>query len=57
MEYLLAKFRKKEPKREVTLEDLQTVLLRTQPPPKKLKISTCDYSEVYSKIYVGDWLV
>lgn len=57
MEYLLTKFRKKEPKREVTLEDLQNVLLRTQPPPKKLKISTCDYSEVYSRIYVGDWLV
>lgn len=54
MEYLFAKFRKKEPKKEVTLEELQTILLNTAP-PKKLKISTCDYNEVYPKIYVGDW--
>lgn len=55
MDYILAKFRKKEPKKDVTLEDLQAILLRTQPPPKKLKISREDYSEVYPKIYVGDW--
>lgn len=55
MEYLLAKFRKKEPKKEVTLEELQTILLNTAPPPKKIKISSCDYNEVYPKIYVGDW--
>jgi len=55
MEYLLAKFRRKESKKEVTVEDLQAVLLRTQPPPKKLKISTGDYNEVFPKVYVGDW--
>lgn len=54
MDYLISKFRKKEPKKEITLEDLQTVLLRTQPPPRKLRISTGDYNEVYPKIYVGD---
>lgn len=55
MEYLLAKFCKKEQKKEVTLEDLQAVLLRTQPPQKKFNLSTSDYNEVYSKIFVGDW--
>lgn len=54
MEYLLAKFRKKELQKEVTLEDLQAVLLRTQSAPKKLKLSTGDYNEVYPKVYVGD---
>lgn len=57
MEYLLAKFRKKESKREINFEDLQAVLVRTQPPPKKLKISTCDYNEIVSNLYVGDWYV
>jgi len=55
MEYLLAKFRKKEPKKVITYEDLQAVLLRTQPPPKRQNISTCDYNEIYPKVYVGDW--
>lgn len=55
MEYLLSKFRKKEPKKEVTVEELQTILLRVQSPPKKLKLSTGDYNEVFSKVYVGDW--
>lgn len=54
MEYLLAKFRKKDPIKEVTFEDLQAVLLRTQP-PKKRNISTCDYNEICSNVYVGDW--
>ncbi|XP_025191429.1 dual specificity protein phosphatase 3 [Melanaphis sacchari] len=55
MDYLLAKFRKKEPKKEVTFEDLQAVLLRTQPPPKKKYLSTCDYNEICPRVYVGDW--
>lgn len=55
MEYLLSKFRKREPPKEVTLKDLQTVLVRTQSAPKNLKLSTGDYNEVYPKIYVGDW--
>lgn len=55
MEYFLSKFRKKEPKKEVTFEELQAILLRTIPPPKKLKLSTGDYNEVYPRIYVGDW--
>ncbi|VVC44563.1 Protein-tyrosine phosphatase-like,Atypical dual specificity phosphatase, subfamily A,Atypical dual [Cinara cedri] len=54
MEFI-AKIFKKESKREIDFEDLQNVLTRTQPPIKKLKISTCDYSEVYPRIYVGDW--
>lgn len=54
MEYLLSKFRKKESKKEVTVEDLQGVLLQTQSPPKKFKI-TEDYSEILPKVYVGDW--
>lgn len=55
MEYLLEKFRRKNKKKEVTLEELQGVLERTQPPPRKLRLSTGDYSEIYPKIYVGDW--
>lgn len=55
MEYLLATFCKKEAKNEVTLEELQTVLLRTQPPLKQINISSCDFNEVYPKIYIGDW--
>lgn len=55
MEYLLSKFRKKEPKKEVTFEELRDTLLRTQSPPKKLKLSTGDFNEVYPKIFVGDW--
>jgi len=55
MEYLLAKFYKKESKKEVTLEDLQAILLRTQPPPKQIKVPSCDFNEVYPKIYIGDW--
>lgn len=55
MEYLLAKFRKKDTIKEVTFEDLQAVLLRTQPPLKKKNISTCDYNEIFPNIYVGDW--
>lgn len=55
MENLLAKFCKKESKKEVTLEDLQAVLLRTQPPSKQIKVSSCDFNEVYPRIYIGDW--
>lgn len=55
MEYLLATFCKRETKNEVTLEELQTVLLRTQPPLKQISISSCDFNEVYPKIYIGDW--
>lgn len=51
----MSKFCKKESKKEVTLEDLQAVLLRTQPPPKKVSATRGDYNEVYPKIYVGDW--
>lgn len=55
MEYLLSTFCKKEAKNEVTLEELQTVLLRTQPPLKQINVSSCDFNEVYPKIYIGDW--
>lgn len=55
MDYLLSKCCKKDQKKLVTLEDLQAILLRTQSPQKKFNLSTGDYNEVYSKIYVGDW--
>lgn len=55
MEYLLSKFRKKEPPKKVTFEELHAVLVRTQSAPKKLKLSTGDYNEVYPNVYVGDW--
>jgi len=55
MEYLLSKFRKKESKKEITVEELQDIILRTQPPPKTLNLSTNNYSEVLPNVYVGDW--
>ncbi|XP_050520176.1 dual specificity protein phosphatase 3 [Daktulosphaira vitifoliae] len=55
MDYLLGKLCKKDKKKEVIMEDLQTVLLRTQSPPKKFYSSTGDFDEVYPNLYVGDW--
>lgn len=55
MEQLLSKFRKKESNKEITLEELQNILYRTQPPPKPLNLSTENYNEVLPKVYVGDW--
>ncbi|XP_050440852.1 dual specificity protein phosphatase 3-like isoform X2 [Adelges cooleyi] len=55
MEYLLAKFCKKDQKKEITLEDLQASLLRTSSPPKKFNSLAGDYDEVYPNLYVGDW--
>lgn len=54
MEYFISIFRKKVPKKEVTLEDLQDILFRTSSPPKKNIVAACDYNEVYPKIYIGD---
>lgn len=55
MECLFSKFRNRELEKDGTLEELQTILLRVQSPPKKFQLSTGDYNEVFSKVYVGDW--